>query len=381
MYVLCHTFLINEFVLLNLTPIQIFHQNTYKMKIKILYFIICALVSSTLFAIDNGWRTKDGGVSSDHAKLNVQLGAWYKGKWDSKLEPQICISGLRWGTETTSLQSNDLIIGQLASTGATNAEIVFESSFFKEGNKMCSFIGKISTGVQLVGLGRRPHCSDCPWCPHWTKGTTLNSRDLRSTDLCMFYVAFPRDQKFSAFKVKDVLIDGNSVPYIIKFNTQPSLTRVGSKVPFPPKVRFHKASISKTKQEVAQEETNQQESNQAKILNNQIDVGIHIPAGPYDGQSIQVAIKDDSIAIIANSDKPIYINKKPYSKFDAQNVLFSELKTTISANPKISFKSCPRGSVSGKNFVQTKKFAILPNAKSSSANMDACWYHFVITFE
>lgn len=232
---------------------KLFILQELKMKNIIKFFIVILVTFNSLFSLAvqvDEWRTRKAATRSDDPELNVQLGAWFKEKFDQDIEPKICISGLRWGTEETSLKSNDLIIGQFASSGATSVDIVYRSNDFKEGDKLYCYEGRISAGVQLVGLGRDPHCSQCPRHTHWNKGTTLNSRDLRVSDLCMFYIPFPRDPKFHGFKIVDVLVNGESVPFIVKFNTQPALTRVGTKVPRPPKVTFHSGSITKVKKEI-----------------------------------------------------------------------------------------------------------------------------------
>lgn len=219
------------------------------------------MTSSVLAVEVNTMRTRDGAFRADDARLNVQLGAWYKGKWESNMEPLVCISGLRWGTKGTSIKSQDLIVGQFASVNARRVDLVYESSVFREGyNKDYYYTGKISAGVQLLGLGRHPECTDCShykfhrW-DRWSKGTTLNSRDLRVNDLCMFYIPFDRDLKFSSFVITDVLADGVSVPYIIKFNTQPALTRLGAKIHDPPRVIYHSGSITKEKKEFVKVKT------------------------------------------------------------------------------------------------------------------------------
>lgn len=359
---------------------------------KRILFLIITLFCYSFLEANTEWRAGKKAVRNDDPKLNTQLGAYYKGEWDSKREPEVCIVGLRWGKESTKIDSNDLIVGQIAATDAYSVEIVFESSDFKEDNKLYCFKGKICANVQLRGLGRKPDCTQCNhWHFHkwdsWKKGTTLISRDLRVNDLCMFRIPFSGDNCFRKFKITDVLVNGSSVGYIIKFNTQPNLTFVGLKIPDPPRVIYHSASITKEKvllREVNPEEkeSNSKQKQETTILQpNQVEVGIHIPKGYYYREEIIVSLNEEKISIIGETDKPIYVNKKEYSKIEAKKINFSDLGVETTQNPKIKFKSVPRGIVQGKDFASTWRFKILPNDKSNYNPTKSGWYHFIITFE
>ena len=367
---------------------------------KRILFLIITLFCYSFLEANTEWRAGKKAVRNDDPKLNTQLGAYYKGEWKSLMEPEVCIVGLRWGKESSKIDSNDLIIGQIASKDAYSVEILFESSDFKEDNKLYCFKGKICANVQLRGLGRKPDCTQCNhWHFHkwdsWKKGTTLISRDLRVNDLCMFRIPFSGDKCFRKFKITDVLVNGSSVGYIIKFNTQPNLTFVGLKVPDPPAVRYHSASITKNKvflRELSPEEIEKEEeeetnndSNQAKnttiLQSNQIEVGFHIPAGHYFREEIDVLLTDEKFSIIGETDKPIYVNKKEFSRTEAQRISLADLGIKTTQNPKIKFISLPRGTINGENFKSTRRFKILPNDKSNYEPNKSGWYHFIITFE
>lgn len=363
---------------------------------KRILFLIFTLFCYSFLEANTEWRAGKKAVRNDDSNLNTQLGAYYKGEWKSLMEPEVCIVGLRWGKESSKIDSNDLIIGQIASKDAYSVEILFESSDFKEDNKLYCFKGEINANVQLRGLGRKPDCTQCDhWRYHrwgwWKKGTTLISRDLRVNDLCMFRIPFSGDNCFKKFKITDVLVNGSSVGYIIKFNTQPNLTFVGLKVPDPPAVRYHPASITKNKvflRELSPEEIeNEEESNSKQkqettsLQPNQIEVGIHIPKGYYYREEIIVSLNEEKISIIGETDKPIYVNKKEYSKIEAQKINFSDIGVETTQNPKVKFKSVPRGIIQGKDFASTWRFKILPNDKSNYNPTKSGWYHFIITFE
>lgn len=366
-------------------------------KYKLILLLITTLLYSSFLTANTEWRAGRKAVRNDDPNLNTQLGAYYKGIWESLREPEVCIVGLRWGKESSKIQSNDLIIGQIASSGASSVEIVFESSDFKEDNKIYCYKGKIYAQVQLRGLGRKPQCSQCDhyrfhrW-DHWGKGTTLVSRDLRVNDLCMFRIPFSGDKYFKKFQIKDVLVNGHSVGYIIKFNTQPALTNTGLKVPDPPRVRYHSASITKEKvflredkpieeEEIETNNDSNQSHDTSSLQSNQIEVGIHIPAGHYFREEIDVLLTDEKFSIIGETDKPIYVNKKEFSRTEAQRISLADLGIKTTQNPKIKFISLPRGTINGKNFKSTRRFKILPNDKSNYKPTQSGWYHFIITFE
>ena len=70
---------------------------------KKILILITTLFCYSFLEANTEWRAGKKAVRNDAPVLNTQLGAYYKGEWDSKREPEVCIVGLRWGKESTKI--------------------------------------------------------------------------------------------------------------------------------------------------------------------------------------------------------------------------------------------------------------------------------------
>lgn len=168
-----------------------------------------------------------------------EIGAWVKGKWDPKAEPEVSLVFFRWGAKDTELTNVDRMIGQVASTGHSAVEIVMRTA----PGAPVQYELRLSCGVQICGLGREPPCAECSFRRKYN-GTTLVSRGAFVSNICCFDCSFPSAERLRSLEIVDVLAGGASIPYMVKFTTSPSLQRDGLKVPEPPKSRMHGASIT-----------------------------------------------------------------------------------------------------------------------------------------
>ena len=168
-----------------------------------------------------------------------ELGAYEKGVWNSEAVPEFSIVLFRWGTKDTELNGKDRILGQVASLNHTSFTMVLQTL---EGAQ-APYEMTIKGGVQIYGEGRVASCTECPHTRKYN-GTTLVSRSAYVSDVCCFVVDFDYIPGVPTLKVVDMKADGRSVPYMIKFTTDPIMSRNGLKVPVPGNSRLHEAGFS-----------------------------------------------------------------------------------------------------------------------------------------
>lgn len=172
-------------------------------------------------------------------QIMSELGAYEKGVWNPTATPEFSIVLCRWGARDTALSGKDLILGQIASLQHSSFAMVLQTP---DKDRECREV-RIEGGVQIYGPGREVPCSQCPHRRKYN-GTTLVSRGAYTSDICCFTAVFDRLDGASTLKVVDMQVGGRSVPYMVKFNTQPLLVRNGLKVSIPGKSNLHPAAVS-----------------------------------------------------------------------------------------------------------------------------------------
>lgn len=173
------------------------------------------------------------------AQIMGELGAYVKGDWNPTATPEFSIVICRWGARDTALSGKDLILGQVASLEHASFAMVLQTP--DKGQDTTEV--RIEGGVQIFGHGRTGRCTQCPRERKYN-GDTLVSRGAYNSDICLFTAVFDQIKGANTLKIVDMQVDGRSVPYMVKFNTQPLLVRNGLKVPIPNKSTLHPAAVS-----------------------------------------------------------------------------------------------------------------------------------------
>ena len=168
-----------------------------------------------------------------------EIGAYEKGEWNPTATPEFSIVICRWGARDTTLSGKDLILGQVASLEHSSFAMVLRTP---DKDKDTVEV-RIEGGVQIFGRGRTATCTQCPRERKYN-GDTLVSRGAFNSDICCFTAVFDQIKGASTLKIADMQVNGRSVPYMVKFNTQPLLVRNGLKVPIPNKTTLHPAAVS-----------------------------------------------------------------------------------------------------------------------------------------
>ena len=173
------------------------------------------------------------------AQIMGELGAYVKGEWNPTATPEFSVVICRWGARDTTLSGKDLILGQVASLEHGSFAMVLQTP--DKGRDTVEV--RIEGGVQIFGRGRTGRCTQCPRERKYN-GDTLVSRGAYNSDICLFTAVFDQIKGYSTLKIVDMQVGGRSVPYMVKFNTQPLLVRNGLKVPIPNKCSLHPAAVS-----------------------------------------------------------------------------------------------------------------------------------------
>ena len=173
------------------------------------------------------------------AQIMSELGAYVKGVWDPTATPEFSVVFCRWGARDTTLSGKDLILGQVASLDHDSFAMVLQTP--DKGRDTVEV--RIEGGVQIFGRGRTGRCTQCPRERKYN-GDTLVSRGAYNSDICLFTAVLDQIKGASTLKIVDMQVGGRSVPYMVKFNTQPLLVRNGLKVPIPNKSSLHAAAVS-----------------------------------------------------------------------------------------------------------------------------------------
>lgn len=167
-----------------------------------------------------------------------EIGAYVKGLWDTKAVPEVSLVLFRWGTANTELDGKDRMLGQIASIRHTHVTIKMKTSQAS----IDQYEAELDANVQIYGEGRVASCTECPRTRQYN-GTTLVSRGAYNSNICCFDAVFDCVPGVNALDITDVVADGRSVPCMVKFTTQPKLSRLGQKTPIPPKSTLHPASV------------------------------------------------------------------------------------------------------------------------------------------
>lgn len=173
------------------------------------------------------------------AQIMGEIGAYEKGEWNPTAVPEFSVVLCRWGARDSALSGKDLILGQVASIGHTSFTMVLKTP---DAGRDTTEV-RIDGGVQIFGGGREADCTQCQRRRKYN-GTTLVSRTAYNSEICCFTAVFDQIKGASTLKIADMQANGRSVPYMVKFNTQPLLMRNGLKVPIPGKSTLHAASVS-----------------------------------------------------------------------------------------------------------------------------------------
>ena len=173
------------------------------------------------------------------ARAANEIGAYENGVWNPTAVPEFSVVLFRWGTRDSDLTGKDRILGQVASLKHTSFTMVLRTP----DTAPVHYEMTIGGGVQIFGEGMVATCTECPFSRKYN-GTTLVSRGAYTTDICCFVVDFDQLKGVSSMKIVDMKANGRSVPYMVKFSTQPLMTRDGLKVPIPGKCRLHEGTVS-----------------------------------------------------------------------------------------------------------------------------------------
>lgn len=172
--------------------------------------------------------------------MEKEIGAYVQGVWKPQIVPQVSIVLFRWGDsgEGSLTTKQDRMLGQVASRGQREVVIVMRTP----PKALPSYEVRLTCGVQICGEGVVVQCGECPFSRKYN-GSSLVSRGAYNSNICCFDVLFGRIPQLNALHIVDVIADGESVPYMVKFNVKPTILRSGTKVPIPPSSRLHPATI------------------------------------------------------------------------------------------------------------------------------------------
>ena len=179
-----------------------------------------------------------------------ELGAYVRGIWDSTAIPEVSLVLFRWGTADTALNGKDRMLGQIAAIDISRVTIKMRTP---EGSPI-QYEVELTAGVQIFGEGFEASCTECPRRRKYN-GTTLVSRGAYNSQICCFNAVFDQCENLNTLDITDVVADGRSVPYMVKFTTQPTLHRLGQKVMIPTKSTLHHASVAIRRVESSQNST------------------------------------------------------------------------------------------------------------------------------
>jgi hypothetical protein len=172
--------------------------------------------------------------------VNVQASAWYQDKIVRDKNADVSVTIMRWGVpdKVQMGEEIDRIVGQVASDKYKTVSLILQTTPVEGTFERLT----INTGVHVFLEGRNAFCTLCRKGQRVSVGGGVNSIGAKTSGGCFFDISFERDIARRKLRLVDVLVDGQSVSYFVKFNISPDLTRSPARIPVSKTATLHPAA-------------------------------------------------------------------------------------------------------------------------------------------